>query len=123
MTERRTVCRFASRLSAFAVGAALVAALLVPMVVMVLAGSSLDASTFDGHAAGDAAGTASAAVGGAQRLLAGGRDSVPVALPVCPSAAFAPADACAALASIFAPSPPRAASGDAAATVEASRRF
>ena len=33
--------------------------------------SSLDAKPVDGHAAGDAAGIASAAVGGAQRLLAG----------------------------------------------------
>ena len=123
MNDRPTRHPLASRLSAFAVGAALVAALLVPMVVMVLAGASLDARTFDGHAAGDAAGTASAAVGGAQRLLAGGRDAIPVALPISSRSVLAPIDTRGAGAELSDLWSLRIASGDAAATAEASRKF
>lgn len=82
----------ASRFGAFAVSAALLAALIVPMLLVILAGPGLDASTSDGHAAGDVAGIASAAVGGAQRLIAGGRDAVPVPLPFAVVAATRPAD-------------------------------
>lgn len=123
MSDRRTRHSVASRLSALAVGAALVAALLVPMIVMVLAGASLDARTFDGHAAGDAAGTASAAVGGAQRLLAGGRDAIPVALPISSRSVLAPIDTRGAAAAMFELGSLHIASGDAAATAEASRKF
>lgn len=123
MTDRSAPRRLASSLSALAVSTALVAALLVPILVMVLAGASLDAQTIDGHAAGDAAGTASAAVGGAQRLLAGGRDAAPVSLPPCLYALVSPADDFAAIDAIAAPSRPRTACGDAAATTEAARRF
>ena len=109
----------ASRFGAFAVGAALLAALIIPMLVVILAGPGLDST--DGHAVGDAAGIASAAVGGAQRLVAGGRDAVPVALPLPTRAIVRPADRAAS-----SPAPERAlepavASSDAASAPDEAR--
>lgn len=105
----------ASRLGAIAVGAALLAALIVPILLVLLAGPGLDANTRDGHAAGDVAGIASAAVGGAQRLLVGARNAVPVALPVPAGASTRPADRVGAR-----PAPPPA-FGPAVATTDAAR--
>ncbi len=113
----------ASRFGAIAVGAALLAALIVPMLVVLLAGPGLDANSTDGRAASDVAGIASAAVGGAQRLIAGGRDAVPVALPLPTSAIARPADR-----AVLLPAPERVfepvvATTDASSTTDAARRF
>ncbi len=123
MNSRRARHPIASRVTAFAVGSALVAALLVPMIVLVLAGASHDARTIDGHAAGDAAGAASAAVGGAQRLLTGGRDCVPVELPAFAHSVLAPIGAHASQLAAFKPASPCSSPGFAAVAAAESRRF
>lgn len=119
---RRIAGRMASRLAGFAIAAGLVAALLVPMLVVVLAGMATDATPVDGHVASDAAGIASVAVGGAQRLLAAGRDALPVALPIPSNSSVPIADG-----HVREPAPDRRAqalpASDAAAACEAARRF
>lgn len=115
--------RLKSRLSAFAVGAALVAALLVPVLVLVLAGASIGSQAIDGHAAGDAAGTASAAVGGAQRLLTRSRDFVPVEIPALSHSVLAPIGTHASQHDAFEPTPRCTGPGFAAVAAAESRRF
>ena len=113
----------AARFGALAIGAALLAALIVPMLVVMLAGPGLDVNTTEGHAAGDAARIASAAVGGAQRLLAGGRDAAPVALPPPANMVARPADLATSRPAHERAPKPRVASTDAAAAPEQARRF
>lgn len=97
------------------VAAALLAALLVPIVGMMLAGGPSDCT-------GDAVGAASAAVAGAQRLLLCGRDTVPVALPSLLVIATRPVDApvVARGRGVVRATPARS---DASAASEAERRF
>lgn len=114
--------RASSRLGSMALGAALVAALLVPIVAMMLCGAAFE-STHDGHAAGDAVGAASAAVGGAQRLLCGGRDAIPGALPTLFSLGSRALDVPTVTRWFARRAEPTTESGDAAATSEPERLF
>lgn len=97
------------------VAAALLAALLVPIVGMMLAGGPSDCTS-------DAVGAASAAVAGAQRLLLCGRDTVPVVLPGLLVVATRPVDThlVARGRSVVRATPARS---DASAASEAERRF